>query len=365
LSGGAVALAEQDTKTLLNRLPARAHARALVGACAVGVSLSVVLAGAYVAGGAARAGTEHAHFKQLASAAASGFGDHTARSGTPGDVLAIAKRFDPAAVPVALDGASPWAHALPAPQDGASALVQKAAVGVAAAATPFQGRTNASDEDCLATAVYYEARGEGQAGQQAVAQVILNRVRNPAYPKTICGVVYQAANGDCQFSFVCNGAMRGRRESAAWSRARRVADRALGGFVMSDIGNAVNFHAARVAPGWSGMIRVAQVGQHVFYGFGGRSTVVRSFPSSAPHAPALLRVAQVQAPVQTGYKVLGPDAHRDEPKLILASASLAASTPQHAAPAAQPKVEPAPLAVTPAATPALAAAKTVVLASAS
>src|SRR5579863_6755197 len=71
--------------------------------------------------------------------------------------------------------------------------------------------------DCLAAAVYYEARGESADGRAAVAQVVLNRTRRPGFPRSICGVVYQGAgDGVCQFSFVCNGAMRGRRERVAW-----------------------------------------------------------------------------------------------------------------------------------------------------
>ncbi len=120
--------------------------------------------------------------------------------------------------------------------------------------------------DCLAAAVYYEARGESPAGQAAVAQVVLNRARKAGFPKSVCGVIYQGAGGPgCQFSFVCGGAMARPREPSAWARARGVAARALSGYVMSAVGEATSFHAARLGSGPDRhMTRVAQVGGHVF-----------------------------------------------------------------------------------------------------
>ena len=137
-----------------------------------------------------------------------------------------------------------------------------AATHVLAAASPPLTR----DVDCLAAAVYYEARGESAAGQAAVAQVVLNRARKAGFPKSVCGVIYQGAHGHgCQFSFVCSGAMARPREVAAWSRARIVAARALDGYVMTEVGEATCFHAARLGSGPDGhMSRVARVGAHVF-----------------------------------------------------------------------------------------------------
>jgi spore germination cell wall hydrolase CwlJ-like protein len=110
--------------------------------------------------------------------------------------------------------------------------------------------------NCLSAAVYYEARGESAAGRAAVAQVVLNRTRRAQFPHSVCGVVYQgAARGACQFSFVCNGAMRGRREHDAWLDARRIAARALAGHVMTVVGRAISFRAAKgSAP--SGAVRL-------------------------------------------------------------------------------------------------------------
>ncbi len=117
--------------------------------------------------------------------------------------------------------------------------------------------------DCLSAAIYYEARGEAVDGRAAVAQVVLNRTRRPTqFPHSVCGVVYQgAAKGACQFSFVCNGAMRGRREHDAWLDARRIAARALAGHVMTAIGKATSFHAANGGQAPAGGLRL---GGHVF-----------------------------------------------------------------------------------------------------
>lgn len=152
--------------------------------------------------------------------------------------------------------------------DSAGALLsgpsaQRAAVRLAA--------KKPSELDCLTHAVYYEARGESKLGQQAVAQVVLNRSRNRNFPRSVCAVVFQRAKGVCQFSFACDGSMRRAREPAAWAEARRVAARALSGFVLRDIGGATHFHTVNVSPAWGPrMLRVTQVGLHVFYRFNPR-----------------------------------------------------------------------------------------------
>ncbi len=137
---------------------------------------------------------------------------------------------------------------------------------------------HARDTKCLAQAVYYEARGESAAGQAAVAQVVLNRVRHPAFPKTICGVVFQHVGDDCQFSFACNGAMREPLDAAAWRRSMAVANRALSGAVMAEVGSATHFQAATAGAGWAGSLaKVAQIGEHIFYRFTGRAGAPHMF----------------------------------------------------------------------------------------
>ena len=127
------------------------------------------------------------------------------------------------------------------------------------------------EKNCLATALYFEARGESQLGQKAVAEVVLARTRAPGRPKTICGVVYEGsrnASGYCQFSFACDGIADKIRDRGAWGRALRIASNTMrtGGRVNSVVGNATYYHANYVNPSWAAsMIKVATIGTHVFY----------------------------------------------------------------------------------------------------
>ncbi len=121
---------------------------------------------------------------------------------------------------------------------------------------------------CLSQAVYYEAAREPQVGQEAVAQVVLNRMRHPAYPKSVCGVVYQgsARVTGCQFTFTCDGSLRWAPEPGLWKRARSVAERALNGYVDRTVGSATHYHAQYVAPYWAPtLVKMTQVGAHIFY----------------------------------------------------------------------------------------------------
>ncbi|ODT59214.1 MAG: hypothetical protein ABS77_10665 [Phenylobacterium sp. SCN 69-14] len=121
---------------------------------------------------------------------------------------------------------------------------------------------------CLAEAVYYESAREPQLGQEAVAQVVLNRVRHPAYPKSVCGVVYQgsARATGCQFSFTCDGSLRYAPEPGLWRLAQEVARRALAGHVNRTVGSATHYHAEYVAPYWAPtLVKMKQVGLHIFY----------------------------------------------------------------------------------------------------
>jgi hypothetical protein len=121
---------------------------------------------------------------------------------------------------------------------------------------------------CMTQAIYYEAAREPVRGQQAVAQVVLNRVRHPAYPHSVCGVVYQgsARPTGCQFTFTCDGALRWAPQPALWKQAQDVARRALSGFVDKDVGSATHYHAAYVVPYWAPtLVKMTQVGQHIFY----------------------------------------------------------------------------------------------------
>ncbi len=124
---------------------------------------------------------------------------------------------------------------------------------------------------CLSEVMYYEARGEGQDGQMAVAEVVFHRLRHGHYGHSICAVVYEGANGPgCQFSFTCNGELAQHKSSVAWRSSEILAARILTGqTALRDItGDATHFHATSVSPDWAddnGMERTTQIGNHVFY----------------------------------------------------------------------------------------------------
>ncbi|MFM6853110.1 MAG: cell wall hydrolase, partial [Sphingopyxis sp.] len=120
---------------------------------------------------------------------------------------------------------------------------------------------------CLTAALLYEAGDDGD-GQRAVAQVVLNRARHPAFPATICGVVFQGSERrtGCQFSFTCDGALQRRYPAEMWQRAQGNAILALNGFVYAPVGLATHYHTDWVRPYWSPSLdKVAQVGTHLFF----------------------------------------------------------------------------------------------------
>lgn len=139
------------------------------------------------------------------------------------------------------------------------------------AARPFMFKGDATGlaraTDCLAAAMIYEA-GDDAKGQRSVGQVVLNRLRHPAFPKTVCGVVFQGqerATG-CQFTFTCDGAMARRPSAAAWERARGNAARMLVGDVFAPVGYSTHYHTDWVMPYWSKSLdKVTAVDTHLFF----------------------------------------------------------------------------------------------------
>ena len=133
---------------------------------------------------------------------------------------------------------------------------------------------------CLTNAIYYEAALESVDGQRAVAQVVLNRVRDPNFPKSICGVVYEGwerATG-CQFSFTCDNALLRPPMAPYYQNSRKVAEAALAGYVMGEVGAATHYHADYVAPYWGPtLVKVKQIGAHVFYRWPGMAGQIASF----------------------------------------------------------------------------------------
>ncbi len=128
-----------------------------------------------------------------------------------------------------------------------------------------------SEVKCLATAIYFEARGEPERGQVAVAQVVLNRLKNPAYPNTICAVVYQNKNirNGCQFSFACDGRPDRITDRSAWTASQTLASKILNDdrtMFLPDVGAATHYHANYVRPRWArAMKKVDKIGRHIFY----------------------------------------------------------------------------------------------------
>ncbi len=248
--------------------PRAGDARALVVSLACGALIGAAIGGAYIVGGVAReevskpllAQANHVQVPAPAPAGAQTVSNQLPTSlGGP-----IASTSEPASLRDRFSLALALTRSVVQPFHFKSA---DAGLG-----------DHARDTQCLAQAVYYEARGESPSGQAAVAQVVLNRVRHPAFPKTICGVVFQHVGDDCQFSFACNGAMRQPVDQTSWRRATAVANRALSGAVMAEVGAATHFQAVRAGAGWAGSLaKVAQIGEHIFYRFTGRAGTPRMF----------------------------------------------------------------------------------------
>jgi spore germination cell wall hydrolase CwlJ-like protein len=170
----------------------------------------------------------------------------------------------------------------------------------AAAPFAFKGTAEARTQalNCLASAVYYEAGNQDENGERAVAQVVLNRVRHPAFPASVCGVVYQGSTRStgCQFTFTCDGSLDRRPESQGWQRALRIAGAALAGQVYAPVGWATHYHADYVVPYWaSSMAKSAVVGEHLFYrwagGWGQPAVFTKAYAGHEPNADALRQAA--------------------------------------------------------------------------
>jgi Cell Wall Hydrolase len=206
-----------------------------------------------------------------------------ADSGAP-QALAVSadegRTFDDGATPnVPLDVA--LNSSTPTPNDGVRIVVaakpapettlapQTAADGKPDYAALIDPKDVARQQRCLAEAVYFEARSEPEAGQAAVAQVVLNRVRSGNYPANVCGVVYQDRNRPfaCQFSFACEGKSLRIEEPGPWATAVRIAQDVVSGAVYDpQVGEAVNYHANYVMPYWASTLqRVDRIGHHIFY----------------------------------------------------------------------------------------------------
>ena len=167
---------------------------------------------------------------------------------------------------------------------------------------------------CLTQTVYYEAANEPLQGRRAVAQVVLNRMRHPAYPNNVCGVVYQGVERQtgCQFSFTCDGSLLRTPVARLWNEAQAVAQAALGGYVETSVGTATHYHADYVLPKWAfSLAKIEQLGRHIFYRFNGnwgRSAAFNIHYSGIERIPmidfAALRLKAVEGSVQPGELAL-------------------------------------------------------------
>src|SRR5688572_22797662 len=135
----------------------------------------------------------------------------------------------------------------------------------------YGNKVSEKEFNCMATAIYFEARGETYRGQVAVAQVVMNRVAHRLYPDTICSVVYQnkSKRNACQFSFACDGIPERVHEMKAWAQAEEIAKGVISGALyLPEVGYATHYHATYVRPKWAPrMKKLTKVGQHVFYQF--------------------------------------------------------------------------------------------------
>ena len=214
------------------------------------------------------------------------------------------------AAPVTAQAATtPWGLGEPAitaaaPADPAvQPLATPLFAGEAAVPAPLAGLAPGGDRgralDCMAMAIAYEAGNQPLAGQQAVGQVILNRVRAGRFPKSVCGVVFDGAERvtGCQFTFTCDGSIRRRMSDTTMLTARIVASQVLAGAAPDRVGGATNYHADYVLPYWALTgTPVAKIGAHIFYrmpGDGARLTpaMALSMPEPAFALPLPRRAA--------------------------------------------------------------------------
>ena len=261
--------------------------------------------GAMAAGAAWRAWAAHA-VTQSPSAPPRGFeaDDHF-----PGAALLYA---DSGVAPLPGTTGTTALPPLPVPAAVARALAQ-AEPGIVPA-QPFSlalasGADRARAMRCLTDAIYYEAASEPDAGQRAVAQVVLNRARHPAFPATVCGVVFQGSErSGCQFSFACDGAMARVPSRAGWARAARVGAAALAGYVYAPVGLATHYHTYAVTPAWNrSLVMTDVVGAHFFHrwkGYWGTAAAfTQRYRGGEPTPGPRLAVA---APVMAGADVASP-----------------------------------------------------------
>ena len=190
-------------------------------------------------------------------------------------------------------------------------------------AAAFVLKTDTASRDraveCLTQAVYYEAASEGADGERAVAQIVLNRMRHPAYPATVCGVVYQGSDRTtgCQFTFTCDGSLARIPVPSLWKQARQIAEQALAGKVYAPVGHATHYHADFVLPYWADSLdKSVQVGRHIFYrlkaGLGASGAFRQRYGGVEP-LPTLPTTVEVALDAVQNSGALLPDSGPENP----------------------------------------------------
>ncbi len=223
--------------------------------------------------------------------------------------------------------------------------------GVGDAARPFIMPAGSADHaralKCLSDAIYYEAATEAEVGQAAVAQVILNRMRHPTYPNTVCGVIYQGSERrtGCQFSYSCDGSMARVPSRIHWDRANRIAFNALSGYVYAPVGMATHYHTVAVNPYWAPSLHyISTIGAHRFYRWNGSAGRPSAFfrryagnePFPGPKARAYSPAAstptydpiQLQKQYEREYAAARMKAETDARTAVNSSAGYVGAPPQ-------------------------------------
>jgi spore germination cell wall hydrolase CwlJ-like protein len=266
--------------------------------------------------------------------------------------VAADRLVDPVAIPADGDWAAPAAGVTgtialpPLPKVAQEAGFHSALT----AAPPFAGeRASPTDRaralECLTAAIHYEAASEPDAGQRAVAQVVLNRVRHPAFPATVCGVVYQGSERrGCQFSFACDGSLARVPSRSAWARAAANAAAALAGGVYAPVGLATHYHTYAVRPVWNrSLVMTDVVGAHFFHrwkGWWGTAAAFRQGyhggePVPGPHAPVVQPLQTASAVPVMAMPVEPPSERSEAPDAVTGSGvPLAAATAEDRLPPA-------------------------------
>lgn len=264
------------------------------------------------------------------------------------DSYADALKIDPSLPDPASVG---YADAAAQPPADPAQLRQEAFVGPAALPYAFRGVTALDRERahyCLTAAIYYEAASESDDGMRGVAQTVLNRVRHPSFPNTVCGVVFQGSDraGVCQFTFSCDGAMARAPSRDNWLRASRIAAAALNGQVFPGVGLATHYHTTAIWPRWGKNLVMTNVfGAHIFHRWRGRWGMPDAFrvpyqgrePVPGPYLPIAQQLTALRGGPSAGTPLSAGAPPPDvSPTQLPAAAPAVGTTPPPAAAASAP-----------------------------